>query len=297
MTNLPTSEELKQKEKELENRFSDKIRNNLIFFLSIAVDQSSEGIAMSDLEGNLEYVNKAFADKHGYAPNELIGKNLSIFHTHQQLPSVEQANRQLRKTGVFKGEIWHLRRDNSVFPALMHNYNTDITDGLYPYYCQSNDSSTHTINANEYVEVRMVFGAETDERFDWTRFDVLSPTYSCVGFDPPLDTVAIQVRNNKRVLPFKAKLVDEAGNPVTDINPPMLECNNIGGGGSTPVPVEDFLPAGKGTDGNQFEPTGDGWQYNLKLWNFGASTYECYMIPGDGYEIDPSCTVDVEVQD
>lgn len=71
------------------------------------------------------------------------------------------------------------------------NYNTNVTDVLYPYYCQRNDSSTHTINANEYVEVRMVFGAETDERFDWTRFDVipalttptingfLSPTLPC----------------------------------------------------------------------------------------------------------------------
>ncbi|MFH1582432.1 MAG: hypothetical protein ABIA08_01600 [bacterium] len=55
------------------------------------------------------------------------------------------------------------------------NYNTDITDGLYPYYCQSNNDRTKTITANEYVEVRMVFGAETDERFDWTRFDVLYP--------------------------------------------------------------------------------------------------------------------------
>ena len=154
-----------------------------------------------------------------------------------------------------------------------------------------------TINANEYVEVRMVFGAETDERFDWTRFDVLLPTYSCVGFDPPLDTGAIQVRNNKRVLPFKAKLVDEEGTPVTDINPPILECTIISVGGSDPVPVEDFLPAGKGTDGNQFEPTGDGWQYNLKLWNFGPATYECYMIPGNGYNIDSTCTVDVEVKD
>ncbi|HUV42413.1 MAG TPA: hypothetical protein VMY36_00690 [Patescibacteria group bacterium] len=64
------------------------------------------------------------------------------------------------------------------------NYNTNITDGLYPYYCQNNNSSTHTINANEYVEIRMVFGAETDERFDWTRFDVLTvPTKADVLMD------------------------------------------------------------------------------------------------------------------
>jgi len=55
------------------------------------------------------------------------------------------------------------------------NYNANITDGLYPYYCENNSSSTHTFYANEYVEVRMVFGGERDERFDWTRFDVLYP--------------------------------------------------------------------------------------------------------------------------
>jgi hypothetical protein len=59
------------------------------------------------------------------------------------------------------------------------NYNTCITDGLYPYFCLNNKGGsetmrrTETMQANEYVEVRMVFGGETDERFDWTRFDVL----------------------------------------------------------------------------------------------------------------------------
>lgn len=54
------------------------------------------------------------------------------------------------------------------------NFNPAITDGLYPYTCVKNSTEIETITANEYVEVRMVFGAEEDERFDWTRFDVLS---------------------------------------------------------------------------------------------------------------------------
>lgn len=54
----------------------------------------------------------------------------------------------------------------------VNNFNANITDGLYPYFCQNNDTRVETIEADEYVEVRMVFGAETDERFDWTRFDV-----------------------------------------------------------------------------------------------------------------------------
>jgi len=67
------------------------------------------------------------------------------------------------------------------------NYNTLITDGLYPFYCQSNNTRTVTIDANSYIEIRMVFGAEGDERFDWTRFDVIPPvtTPTILGFLSP----------------------------------------------------------------------------------------------------------------
>ena len=53
------------------------------------------------------------------------------------------------------------------------NYNTNVLDGLYPYYCVNNNNEQVTIPANEYLEIRMVFGAEDDERFDWTRVNVL----------------------------------------------------------------------------------------------------------------------------
>lgn len=54
------------------------------------------------------------------------------------------------------------------------NYNPDITDGLWNYTCQNNSSAQLTFNAAHHVDIRMGFGAETDERFDWTRFYVLS---------------------------------------------------------------------------------------------------------------------------
>jgi hypothetical protein len=54
------------------------------------------------------------------------------------------------------------------------NFNPNAHD-LYSFVCENNSSSELLIEADEYVEVRMVFGAESDERFDWTRFDVLYP--------------------------------------------------------------------------------------------------------------------------
>lgn len=53
------------------------------------------------------------------------------------------------------------------------NYNPAVTDGLWNYTCQNNSTAQMTFNAADHVDVRMVFGAETDERFDWTRFYVV----------------------------------------------------------------------------------------------------------------------------
>lgn len=89
--------------------------------MSAAVGQSTEGIAVVDLDGKLLSLNHAFAVMHGYSPEELVGEYLSIFHTPEQMSAVEAANRQIEETGQFSGEIWHVKRDGTVFPTLMHN--------------------------------------------------------------------------------------------------------------------------------------------------------------------------------
>lgn len=89
--------------------------------LAMVVEQSTEGVAVINLEGNIQYVNTAFAKIHGYTPNELIEKNFSIFHTPDQLPAVWKSIEYIKKNGFFTGEVWHSRKDGSVFPALMQN--------------------------------------------------------------------------------------------------------------------------------------------------------------------------------
>ena len=103
---------------EIEERKQVEERMQLV---SSAVEQSSEGITVADMEGDLLFTNNAFAAMHGYSPEELVGKPLSILHTPEQMPSVDAANRQIRETGNFSGEIWHVRRDGTVFPTQMHN--------------------------------------------------------------------------------------------------------------------------------------------------------------------------------
>ncbi len=89
--------------------------------LAMVIEQSSEGVAVINLEGIIQYTNKSFASNHGYNHKSLIGKHISIFHTPEQMASVQRANKQIKKTGFFSGEIWHVRKDGSVFPTLMQN--------------------------------------------------------------------------------------------------------------------------------------------------------------------------------
>jgi PAS domain S-box-containing protein len=98
-----------------------KRAEEIMYRLHSAIGQSAEGVAISDLSGCLQFVNPSFARMHGYEPEELIGKKLSLFHTAEQMLSVNKANEQIRRTGSFAGEIWHVRRDGSVFPGHMQN--------------------------------------------------------------------------------------------------------------------------------------------------------------------------------
>jgi hypothetical protein len=55
------------------------------------------------------------------------------------------------------------------------NFNEYVLDGLWSYVCLNNTTGTLVMSADSHVDVRMVFGGERDERFDWTRFYVMTP--------------------------------------------------------------------------------------------------------------------------
>jgi len=85
------------------------------------VEQTDAGLAVTDIDGRLIYLNRAFAEMHGYKIEELEGKPVSILHTPEQISSLHEANSQIREKGSFKGEFLRVRKDGSVFPALVNH--------------------------------------------------------------------------------------------------------------------------------------------------------------------------------
>jgi hypothetical protein len=60
-------------------------------------------------------------------------------------------------------------------PVFRTNYLPGLNDGLWPFKCVGDGqphTATVTVPVLQYAEVRLSFGAESNDRFDWTRFDL-----------------------------------------------------------------------------------------------------------------------------
>lgn len=66
------------------------------------------------------------------------------------------------------------RADDAATSDPRDNFNAHISDGLWPFVCVNDSTSVLSIEADTHVDVRLSFGAERDERFDWTRFYVMT---------------------------------------------------------------------------------------------------------------------------
>lgn len=96
-----------------------KVEEEIRKFKTVS-DQAVHGIAISDMHGNLQYINHYFARLHGYSPEELIGHSLSILHNEDQREKASEIIDVLIKEGRFSNkEVWHANKDGNVFPMLM----------------------------------------------------------------------------------------------------------------------------------------------------------------------------------
>ena len=83
-------------------------------------EQAEYGAALADLDGYLVYVNDSFCKMYGYKEEELIGKHISYLHTDDQLKTVLPLVESIKeKSGFASVEVWHKRKDRTVFPTIM----------------------------------------------------------------------------------------------------------------------------------------------------------------------------------
>jgi PAS domain S-box-containing protein/diguanylate cyclase (GGDEF)-like protein len=84
--------------------------------LSAAVEQSSDSIVITDLAGQIEYVNTAFSQITGYKAEEVLGKNPRILQSGRtsQATYVDMWN-TLTEGKTWSGELYNRRKDGTEY--------------------------------------------------------------------------------------------------------------------------------------------------------------------------------------
>jgi PAS domain S-box-containing protein len=110
------------------------VRHNMVEkklqLLSGAVMSTDDSIYITDMQGKIVYVNKAFCKTYGYKEEEIVGQNGNLLwigrHQSQNTRSVFQT-----KTAGSGWEVgfYHRRKDNSVFPVSLSRSNIKDTKG------------------------------------------------------------------------------------------------------------------------------------------------------------------------
>ncbi len=94
-----------------------KAREDLLKKMKYAIEQSMNGVAITDLDGFIQFVNPAWIRMHGYNKEDLIGRNLSVFHSEDQMPDVQRFIEEIIKNDSYQAELGHMKKDGTTFPT------------------------------------------------------------------------------------------------------------------------------------------------------------------------------------
>ena len=184
----------------------------------------------------------------------------------------------------------------------------DWKDSWLSYTITTSAIQAHCVHASDLDndgDFDVISAAYNGNEIAWYENLYSQPPLSCSGFEPPMENYPVTVKGKNAALPLKAQLFDSENNLITDFDleaAPVLQVIFTPSQGGEPLDVSDqALPAGQGTEGNQFVFTDEGkWQYNLKTKNYSApGTYTITMVSGDEseYKIEPTCETSFVVPD
>ncbi|QFY90409.1 PAS domain S-box protein [Magnetovirga frankeli] len=111
--------------------------------LSLAIEQSPESIAITKLDGAIEYVNEAFVRVTGYSRDELIGKNPRILHSGKTPPETYAAMwAALTQGHPWKGEFINRKKDGTEYIEFAIITPLRQPDGTISHYVAVKDDIT-----------------------------------------------------------------------------------------------------------------------------------------------------------
>jgi PAS domain S-box-containing protein len=161
--------------------------------LSVATDQSPASVVMTDVDGNIEYINRKFIATTGYSFNELKGKKLRIFRQGHLSHEVHQSMwKTIHEGSDWRGEHKNRRKNKekyweSVLISPIRNNEGQILN----YVIVSED-----ITERKRIENELIVAKEKAEESDRLKssflnnlsHEVRTPLNAIVGFSEIINT-------------------------------------------------------------------------------------------------------------
>jgi PAS domain S-box-containing protein/diguanylate cyclase (GGDEF)-like protein len=131
--------------------------------LSAAVEQASESIMITDLQGKIEYVNPAFTRITGYTSAEVIGKNPRILASGRTPAQAYEALWQaLRENKTWQGELYNVTKDGQEFREWATISPLRNEQGETTHYLASKLNITKRVEAEAKLEYLAYYDALTE---------------------------------------------------------------------------------------------------------------------------------------
>ncbi len=121
--------------------------------LSQAVEQSHDSVIITNVKGDIEYVNAAFSNRTGYLATEVIGKNPRLLNSGRTPPATYAAMWKSILCGeAWRGQITNRRKDGSDYVDFAIITPIRQADGKISHFVSVQQDITERMKANATIE-------------------------------------------------------------------------------------------------------------------------------------------------
>ncbi|MFA4969458.1 MAG: EAL domain-containing protein [Sulfuritalea sp.] len=121
--------------------------------IAAAAFESQEGMMVTDANGAILRVNRAFCESTGYAPDELVGQTPRLLksgrHNKEFYCDMWET---IGRTGGWQGEIWDRRKNGEIYPKWLTISAVKNDDGAVTHYIGTHFDITERKKAEDRIE-------------------------------------------------------------------------------------------------------------------------------------------------
>lgn len=208
-----------------------KKANETIQKFSKSIEQSPSTIVITDVHGNIEYVNPKFTDITGYSLDEVIGKNPRILKSGEMPP---ETYRQLWETismgEVWRGEFLNKRKNGELYWEWATMTSIKNEEGIITNYI----SIKEDISSRKKMEADLIIAKEKAEENDRLKsaflanmsHEIRTPLNSIIGFSELLADPGFESDQRWEF----ARIITNSGNNLLSIISDILDISKIEAG-------------------------------------------------------------------